>query len=302
MTREDEIAANAVRLATLKSLKIKKQLRIQQIREIAEAKIREINIQYAEDPARLKAKYAAEDYARSEKAKRRAARAIAREKAHIARQNKMRPFTFGEEIFSAIVQGIGACLFIAATALLDIAAAGRMSGHCRAVYLALFTCFGVLMVANYILSILHHALTPDGAKEVFNRLCRSMSFLIIACAFAAYSYKICSFSNVFVLIVSAIVWALCLAGILLYSIAGSRLEVVNIILYAVLGWAALFIIKGLYQTLSVRSFRLLIAAGIFYTIGLAFFSMRKVKFFHAIGNTVMLLASVYLFFSLLFIV
>ena len=69
MTREDEIAANAVRLSTLRSIKAKKRLRIQQIKEEAEAKIREINIQYAEDPERLKAKYAAEDYAKSEKAK-----------------------------------------------------------------------------------------------------------------------------------------------------------------------------------------------------------------------------------------
>ena len=59
MTREDEVAAKAVRLSTLRSLKLKKRLRIRQIKEEAEAKIREINIQYAEDPERLRAKYAA---------------------------------------------------------------------------------------------------------------------------------------------------------------------------------------------------------------------------------------------------
>ena len=302
MTREDEIAANAVRLATLKSLKIKRQLRIQQIREIAELKIREINIQYAEDPARLKAKYAAEDFARNEKAKRRADRAIARERAHIARQNKLRPFTLGEEIFSAVVQGIGACLFIAATALLDIAAAERANGQSRAFYLTLFSCFGSLMVVNYVMSVLHHALTPYGAKEVFNRLCRSAAFLTIACAYTAYSYKILSLSNPYILTVSGIIWALCLTGIIMYSIAGSRLEAVNIILYAFLGWTALFVCKGLNQTIQARSFHLLIASGVFYTVGLAFFSVRKVKYCRAAGNVLMLIASVYLFFSLFFIV
>ena len=302
MTREDEIAANAVRLATLKSLKIKRQLRIQQIREIAELKIREINIQYAEDPARLKAKYAAEDFARNEKAKRRADRAIARERAHIARQNKLRPFTLGEEIFSAVVQGIGACLFIAATALLDIAAAERANGQSRAFYLTLFSCFGSLMVVNYVMSVLHHALTPYGAKEVFNRLCRSAAFLIIACAYTAYSYKILSLSNPYILTVSGIIWALCLTGIIMYSIAGSRLEAVNIILYAFLGWTALFVCKELNQTIQARSFHLLIASGVFYTVGLAFFSVRKVKYCRAAGNVLMLIASVYLFFSLFFIV
>lgn len=302
MTREDEIAANAVRLATLKSLKIKRQLRIQQIREIAEAKIREINIQYAEDPARLKAKYAAEDFARNEKARRRADRAITRERAHIARQSKLRPFTLGEEIFSAVVQGIGACLFIAATALLDIAAAERTSGQSRAVYLTLFSCFGSLMIVNYVMSVLHHALTPYGAKEVFNRLCRSAVFLIIACTYAAYSYKLLSPLNPCILAVTGVVWAFCLAGIILYAITGSRFEAVNIVLYAILGWTAVFICKGLYQTVPAPTFHFLLAAGIFYTIGLAFFSVRKLKYFHATGNVIMLAASIYLFFSLFFII
>ena len=62
MTREDEIAAKAVRLSTLKSLKVKKELRIKQIKQDAEEKIREVNIQYADDPERLRAKYAADDF------------------------------------------------------------------------------------------------------------------------------------------------------------------------------------------------------------------------------------------------
>lgn len=302
MTREDEIAANAVRLSTLRSIKAKKRLRIQQIKEEAEAKIREINIQYAEDPERLKAKYAAEDYAKSEKAKKRAERAIAREKQHIARENKLRPFTLGEEIFSSIVQGTGACLFIAATVLLDVAAVSKASVDKQKIYLILFTSFGVLMVINYVMSILHHALTSAGAKEVFKRLCRVDVFLLLSCAYATYTYKIFSLSNIHVLILSGIVWVICLVGIIMYSIAGSRIELVNIIFYAVLGWAGLFICKQLYQVLSTSSFSLLIVSGIFYTIGLVFCSARKVKFFYAIGNLIMLLASVYLFFSLFFII
>ena len=272
MTREDEIAANAVRLSTLRSIKAKKQLRIRQIKEEAEAKIREINIQYAEDPERLKAKYAAEDYAKSEKAKKRAERAIVREKQHIERENKLRPFTLGEEIFSSIVQGIGACLFIAATVLLDVFAVSRAAADKQKIYLILFTS------------------------------CRVDIFLVLSCAYATYTYKIFSLANIHVLILSGIVWAICLVGIIMYSIAGSRIELVNIIFYAVLGWAGLFICKQLYQVLSTGSFSLLIVAGIFYTIGLVFCSVRKIKFFYAVGNLIMLLASVYLFFSLFFII
>ena len=81
MTKQDEIAAKAVRNSTLKSLNLKRKLRIKQIKEETEAKIREINIQYAEDPERLRAKYAADDYARTERAKNARHSALKRKKS-----------------------------------------------------------------------------------------------------------------------------------------------------------------------------------------------------------------------------
>ena len=116
MSRQDDIAAKAVRKSTLKSLKEKKHSRLKQLKVDYEKQIREINIQYAEDPERLKAKYAADDYAKTEKAKKRAQKQIETEKKIIEANKKTRQLTVGEEIGSSIVQGIGACLFIAGTA------------------------------------------------------------------------------------------------------------------------------------------------------------------------------------------
>ena len=62
MSRQDDIAAKAVRKSTLKSIKEKKQVRLRQLKEDYEKSVQEINIQYSEDPERLKAKYAAENY------------------------------------------------------------------------------------------------------------------------------------------------------------------------------------------------------------------------------------------------
>ena len=88
MTRQDEIALKAVRASTLKSINEKRKSRIRQIKEEAERKIQEVNIQYSEDPERLRAKYAADEYARSEKARKRAEKNIAREKALIEKKKQ----------------------------------------------------------------------------------------------------------------------------------------------------------------------------------------------------------------------
>ena len=189
MTRQDEIAAKAVRISTLKSLKQKRALRIRQIKEEAANKIRELNIQYSEDPERLRAKYAADDYAKSEKAKKRAAKAIEKEKKHLERERNLRPFTLGEEIFSSIVQGIGACLFIAATVLLNVFTIGKVPAEDKTLYITLFSCFGGTMTLMYIMSVLDHALTPSSAKETFKRLAHIFIFLVIGTTYTVYTFK-----------------------------------------------------------------------------------------------------------------
>lgn len=311
MTHEDEIAAKAARLSTLKSLKIKKKLRIKQIKEEAEAKIREINIQYAEDPERLRAKYAADDYAKSEKARLAAERRINREKKHIEKQNKLRPYSLGEEIFSSIVQGIGAALFIAATALLNVVTIAKIPEAYgpNYVYNILFTLFGSITILNYITSVLHHALTPSGAKEVFNRLCRIAIYLIIASAFTTYAYTAAKAhvsdpaigaKPLFCMIMCFVVWVICFTGLMMTAIAGSQIEIVNIIFYAVLGWSGLYIFARLYHVITKESFSLLLTSGLVYTLGLIFTNVRKVKYMHSVGNLVILFASVCMFFSFFF--
>lgn len=304
MTREDEIAAKAKRASTLKSLNLKKKLRLNQLKEEYQAQVRNINIQFAEDPERLKAKYAADDYAKNEKAKAKAAKRIEKEQKRMEIENKIRPFSLGEEIFSSVVQGIGAALFIAATALLDVLAIEKVPASYNAtnVYFLLYTLFGVSMILNYVMSTLYHGL-PEAAKEPFRRLCRIAIYFVIASSFTIYSFtgiKGGSVSPIFGIVLNSIVAAICVVGIFITAIGGKRFEVVNIIFFSVLGWSGLIIFAQLFHVISTASFSTLIISGVIFTLGLVFSSIRKIKFMHAIGNLVILCGSVLLFFSFFF--
>ena len=300
MTRQDEIAAKAIRKSTLKSLKQKKALRVKQIKEESANKIRELNIQYSEDPERLRAKYAADDYAKSEKAKKRAEKAIAKEKKHLEKERAKRTFTLGEEIFSSIVQGMGACLFIAATVLLNVFAVKDATPENKFIYMTIYSCFGASMIIMYIMSLLHHALTNATAKEVFKRLAHIFIFLVIGTTYTAYTFT--AVTDLFGFVVFCSMWGLCFIGIIMYAIAGSRLELVNIIFYAVLGLSSLLLCNQLYKVLSGRSFAMLISAGVLYIVGLVFYQLREIKYMRSISNIILLCASVYLFFSMFFII
>lgn len=296
--RQDEIAAKAVRKSTLRSLKEKKAARLQQLKNDYELKVQEINIQYAEDPERLKAKYASANFAKSEKAKKKAELKIEKEKKEIELQKSIRKYGIGEEIASSIVQGIGCCLFIAATAILETIAISKATTFIT-LTTVMYALFGGSMILMYLFSILHHALKGITGKEVFNRLSHVFSYLIIAFGYTVYS--ITKIQGTFGWILYGVVVALALVGAITYAICGTKSETFSIIFYFVSGWAGIVACRLLYRALPAQSFKMLILASIFYLIGLIFYALRKIKYMHFIGNIFMLIGSIYIFFSLFFI-
>lgn len=298
MSRKDEVAVKAVRKSTLKSLKVKKASRLRQLKLDYENEIREINIQYAEDPERLKAKYAAADYAKSEKAKRKAEKKIENEKKLIELSKTTRRLTLSEEVASSIVQGIGASLFIAATAILDTIAIQKAQDFITTT-IVFYTLFGASMILMYLFSLLQHALTNVNGKEVFNRLSHIWTFLIIGFGYSAYT--ITKLGNIAGWVLFGIVWALVLVGILFYAIGGKRYEKVNTVLYIIAGFSGIVIAKNLFAVLSKQSFSMLVLGGVFYIVGIIFYNLRKVKYMHLVGNIVMLIGSIYIFFSMFYI-
>lgn len=302
--RQDEIAAKAVRKSTLKSISVKKRSRLKKIKELYEQQVREVNIQYAEDPERLKAKYAAADYAKTEKAKRRAEKRIENEKKNIELTKSTRIPTVGEEISSSIIQGLGTCIFIAVTAILNTIAASNLTSY-KAVTIIFYSLFGGSMIAMYLFSTLRHALTNFIAKQVFSRLSHVFSFLSIGFAFTVYSItKVISQSvtgTILGWIFFGIEWAVVLTGILFYAIAGRRFEKVNIILASIAGFSGLIFTKFLFKALSATSFTLLMICGGFYLLGIIFYALKKIKGMQVIANILFLLGSIAIFGSLFFI-
>ena len=298
MSRKEDIAMAAVRKSTLRSLKEKKASRLAQLKMDYQKQVREIEIQYDEDPERLKAKYAAADYAKSEKACKRAEAKIAREKAAIELNKKYRPFTLAEEISSAIVQGIGACLFVAATACLETLAIRNAVKYVN-LTTVMYALFGATMIAMYIFSTLRHSITNRVAKDVFNRLSHFSSFLIIGFGYTAYT--VTKIEGQIGWTLFGIVWGLSVIGAIMFAISGERLGRVTLALYIIAGFSGVFVCRILYGVLSPVSFKMLMTAAVFYLVGVIFYSLRKYRFMHFIGNILMLCGSINIFFSLFFI-
>ena len=297
-TIQDEIASKAKRKSTLKSLKLKKKFRLVKLRRDYEEEVRAIHIQYSKNPERLKAKYASDYYARSERKKARAQRRIEQEKKAIEYMEKERPLSTNEEIGSAIVQGIGTALFIAALAILDTLGVKDGMAY-KNLTIVCFTLFSAFMILMYLFSCLHHAITAMVPKLVFERLSHVFTFLCMG--FSYTTYTITKIQGLPGWIIFGFVWGVAVIGVLFYAISGRKHLKLNKILYALAG-VSLFIMTGtLYNNLSTKSFAMLICSAAFYVIGFLFYNLRKIRFMHLVGNVFFLAANIYMFFSLLFI-
>ena len=202
-------------------------------------------------------------------------------------------YTKGEEIFSAVVHIVGAGLGIIGTAVLVVLAA--LKGDA----LAITGCsiYGFSMIVLYTMSSLYHMIRPDKAKKFFRVMDHDTIFLLIAGTYTPY--LLIALRGVLGLIMMALIWGMAIVGIVFNSIDLERFKVPSVGCYVIMGWAIIFTVKPLLEAISVPTFILLLAGGLFYTGGLFFYVKKKIRYFHSIWHIFVLLGTLFQYFSVL---
>ena len=62
-------------------------------------------------------------------------------------------------------------------------------------------------------------------------------------------------------------------------------------MYLLMGWQVMFFIRPLMNSLSEEGFQMLVAGGVFYSVGAILYSIQKIPFNHAIFHVFVLLGS-----------
>lgn len=203
-----------------------------------------------------------------------------------------RKYTLGEEIFNAISHGTGALLSIAGTVVLIVFSA--IYADSRAIVTA--SIYGACLITLYTMSTLYHAITNKKAKKVFRILDHNTIFLMIAGTYTPYT--ISCLNNKIGWILFGCIWGATIIGIVLSSINLKKFSKVSTLCYLVMGWAVIFAIKPLYETLSTLSLILLLAGGLFYSIGIIFYVKRELRYMHSVWHIFVIGGSVMHYFSI----
>jgi len=177
-----------------------------------------------------------------------------------------RPQSLGEEIANSVSHGVGLLAALAATPVLIILAA-ESGGAARVIGASVFASTMLLL---YLTSTLYHALPRSRAKSVFQVLDHGAIFLLIAGTYTPFTLGVLRGPWGWTLF--GLVWGLAVAGIVLKAVAGVRHPRVSTSLYLMMGWLALIAIEPLWRHVAPWGLFWLLAGGIAYSVGVAFFA------------------------------
>lgn len=215
-------------------------------------------------------------------------------------KEKIKRYSLGEEIFSSVVHGVGSLLAVAALVLLIVFTAKHGGTALDIVGVIIY---GVTLILLYTMSTLYHSISNEKAKKVLQVFDHCSIYFLIAGTFTPLTFTILKDSGKTSWLVFSFVWLMAILGTVLYAVFPRRFKVLNVASYALMGWSALFLIPSLITKLSaincIASVYLLVIGGIAYTLGIVFYALKKVKYFHSIFHIFVLAGSVCHFFCIL---
>lgn len=207
---------------------------------------------------------------------------------------KLNRYTLGEEIFSSVTHGVGSLLAFGGTTVLIVLAA-IYSDAWSVVGSAVF---GASLIILYSMSTLYHSITNEKAKKFFRIMDHNTIFFLIAGTYTPITISILRGWIGWTLF--GVVWGAAILGIVLNSIDLEKYRKPSVVCYIAMGWVIIFAIRPLLNAMNVWSLWLLIGGGVFYTVGVIFYAIKKVKYFHSIWHIFTLFGSVCHYFSILF--
>jgi hemolysin III len=184
----------------------------------------------------------------------------------------------GEEIANSISHGLGLVLAIVALPILLMEA--MRDGRAR--FIVGVSVFGATVVLLYLASTLYHSLTHEAAKRLFRLFDHTAIFLLIAGTYTPFSLGVLRGPWGWSML--AAVWTLAIVGITLKITKRTRHSRITIVLYVIMGWLAIVAVKPILMLVPVPGILLILAGGIAYTGGLAFFAAHRIRYNHFIWH------------------
>jgi hemolysin III len=147
--------------------------------------------------------------------------------------------------------------------------------------------FGLSALLMFSTSSLYHAAKNPATRQRLRRVDHAAIYLLIAGTYTPFTLGALRGSWGWSL--AAIIWTLALLGIVFKTTSlGFRFHRTSVALYVAMGWLAVVAAKPLMQHLSTLELSWLVAGGLCYTLGVAFYVWKSRPYTHAIWHVFVL--------------
>lgn len=186
--------------------------------------------------------------------------------------------TLREEIANSITHGIGAALSIAGLVLM-LSLAARTGDGWR---IAGVVVYGSSLVLLYLASTLYHAFQHPPIKRFWRRMDHIGIYCLIAGSYTPF--LLVTLRGTWGWILLGIIWTLAALGIVFKMFFMDRFKLANVAIYLLMGWLIVLIFGPLASQLGTAGVAWLIAGGLAYTGGVAFFVWERLPYNHAVWH------------------
>lgn len=203
------------------------------------------------------------------------------------------PMSPREELANTLSHGVGLLCALVAAPILIIGA--LRSGS--AANIVGSSVFGATLVLLYLSSTWYHATPASRLKDRLRRLDHSAIYLLIAGTYTPFTLGVLAGAWGWTLF--GLVWGAAAIGVCAKLGVGIRHPRLSTILYLVMGWSALIVIRPLLQSLPAAGIGWLVAGGLSYTGGVVFYVARRLPYNHLVWHLFVMAGSTCHFFAVL---
>lgn len=198
-----------------------------------------------------------------------------------------------EELANTLSHGVALLCALAATPVLIIGAVSRGG----AADIVGSSVFGATMVLLYLASTWYHATPASRLKDRLRRLDHAAIYLLIAGTYTPFTLGVLAGAWGWTLF--GLVWGAAAIGVCAKLGVGIRHPRLSTVLYLVMGWSVLIVIRPLILSVPPAGVGWLVAGGLSYTGGVVFYAARRLPYNHLVWHLFVMAGSTCHFFAVL---
>ena len=165
--------------------------------------------------------------------------------------------------------------------------------------IASFVIYGLSLIILYAASTFYHAAKKPKVRRRLNIFDHAAIYVLIAGSYTPFCLVALNSNLGWWMFIA--VWLFALTGIILKLFFTGRFDKISTAMYLLMGWQMMFFVKPLISALTSFSLNLLIAGGVFYSVGAILYSIKKMPYNHAVFHVFVLAGSVSHFLAIYFL-